>query len=165
MCRKHDEPTFNSMESLTDGRVRLLIEVAYPLNSTDDALAALADEIGRVHALGFEYEVVFDQGTPDVTFNFFEEAGWSAAERTAGSADPDSRIIKAPTGHAADQDDGEGTPAPPSRLLVQLDKTQTDFYPAQAFRRPRRGAGHRRRRRVLGRRVRRVLMPHLELQG
>ena len=49
-----------------------------------------------MHGLTLEYEKSFNASTGVMTFNFYEEKGWSAAERTAGIPDPDSRKIDEP---------------------------------------------------------------------
>lgn len=48
---------------------------------------------------GCEYELRYDDAANIFYVDIVRERGWSAAERTAGVADPDSRPIESPQGH------------------------------------------------------------------
>lgn len=72
-------------------------------------------------ALGLtcEFEVTYNAGTNQHTFNFYEEAGWTAAERSGG-ADPSLRPIEDPTGRL-----GSSTR---NRLELDVDDEQDEYY-------------------------------------
>lgn len=98
------------------------LEVSIYANASSamQILRVLADAIRTVHGLSLEYETSFNNATGDLTFNFYEERGWSASERSGGSADPDLRPIDAPT--------GDGTTGTMNLIGAQFQRTGSDFF-------------------------------------
>ena len=96
------------------------LEVSVYANASTFAelLRALSEEVRR-HETTIEYETVYSIATGTLTFHFYRERGWSSAERAAGSPNPGSRLIKAPTGEP-----GSGA----GRLFNRVADAQDDYH-------------------------------------